>query len=433
MKVSIVDAGHFDTQTAYAAINTLRLDDMRPHIYRTHDGGKSWTTITNGIPDGAPVNAVREDPNRRGLLFAGSERAVYVSFDDGEHWQSLRLNMPATSIRDIIVKGDDLIAGTHGRGIWILDDITPLRQMMDDAVQAVRPATAGLKPSTTLDRLFKPQTAYRVRQNTNTDTPIPPDEAAGTNPPDGAIINYALAAAATGPITLDVLDAAGTSVRHYSSGDRNDNPTDATAPVPLYWYRAPQTLSGAAGMHRFLWDIHYQPIPGGGGGRGGLPIAAVPHDTVPAPSGPWAPPGQYTLRLTVDGRSYTQPLTLKMDPRVTTSAIGLTQQFTLSKQLYDGIIEAQKALDEIRARRAGSSGDAAAALQALEGQAGGRGAAADGPDTFNSVIGGMNQLMGLLQGADVAPTTQLVAAVGQRRAALAKLMTRFAALKAEAK
>ncbi|MCU1381851.1 MAG: hypothetical protein JWL71_548, partial [Acidobacteria bacterium] len=312
-----------------------------------------------------------------------------------------------------------LIAGTHGRGIWILDDITPLRQLDHSAV------------STLNAQLFKPQTAYRVRQNTNTDTPIPPDEAAGTNPPDGAIINYTLAAAAAGPLTLEIFDAAGRPVRRYSSTDRNENPDVATAPVPTYWYRAPQTLSGSAGMHRFLWDVHYQPIPGGGGGRGGLPIAAVPHDTVPSPSGPWAPPGQYTVKLTVDGRSYTQPLTLKMDPRVTTPPLGLAQQFTLSKRLYDGIIDAQQMLDRIRTQRTGSptpSAERTAALQALEGQAGGRGAAAASagagqtpPQTLNSVIGSMNQLMGLLQGADVTPTTQLVAAVGQRLAALARL------------
>ena len=450
MKVSIIDAGHFDAQTAYAAINTLRLDDMRPHIYRTHDGGKSWTAITNGIPDGAPVDAVREDPKRKGLLFAGTEREVYVSFDDGEHWQSLRLNMPATSIRDVIVKGDDLIAGTHGRGIWILDDITPLRQIESSAKASAERAT-----------LFKPQVAYRVRQNTNTDTPIPPDEAAGTNPPDGAIINYTLASAASGPVTLEIFAGSAslsprqvsgqageraTLVRRYSSTDRHENPDVSTAPVPVYWYRAPQILSGDAGLHRFLWDIHYQPIPGGGGGRGGLPIAAVPYDTVPAPSGPWAPPGQYTVRLTVDGKSYTQPLTLKMDPRVTTPAIGLAQQFTLSKQLYDGIIDTQKALEDVRAMRTQANNQRGRAvderalvtfqgkLTALEGQAGvGRGGAADGPGTLNSVIGGLNQLMALLQGADAAPTTQLVAAVGERRAALNKLLARWTGLKAEAR
>ena len=425
MKVSIIDAGHFDVQTAYAAINTLRLDDLQPHIVRTHDGGKTWAAITSGIPDGAPVDVVREDPVRKGLLFAGTEREVYVSFDDGEHWQSLRLNMPATSIRDVIVKGDDLIAGTHGRGIWILDDITPLRQIAGDVVHAASPGTEpGVAQGFSPAMLFKPQTAYRVRQNTNTDTPIPPDETTGTNPPDGAIINYALAAAASGPVTLEILDA-GKPVRRYSSADRAENPTEATAPVPLYWYRAPQTLSGSPGMHRFLWDMHYQPIPGGGGGRGGLPIAAVPHDTVPVPSGPWAPPGQYTVKLTVDGKSYTQPLILKMDPRVATTAIGLAHQFTLSKQLYDGIIDAQKMLEDLRAMKAHADATMLAKLSALEGQPSGRGAAADGPDTFNSVVGSMNQLMGLLQGADVTPTTQLVTAVRQRLAALAKLKTRL--------
>ncbi len=229
MKVSIIDAGRFDAETAYAAINTLRLDDMRPHIYRTHDGGKTWTHITNGIPDGAPVDAVREDPKRNGLLFAGTETQVWVSLDDGEHWQSLRLNMPATSIRDIIVKGDDLVAGTHGRGIWILDDITPLRQMQ------TAPRESAI--------LFKPQVAYRVRQNTNTDTPIPPDEAAGKNPPDGAIINYTLTSDASGPVTLEILDAGGKAIRHYSSADNVPPPDPATAPVPLYWYRAPQRLA----------------------------------------------------------------------------------------------------------------------------------------------------------------------------------------------
>jgi photosystem II stability/assembly factor-like uncharacterized protein len=428
MKVSIMDAGHFDTQTAYAAINTLRLDDLRPHIYRTHDGGATWTAITNGLPDNAPVDAVREDPKRKGLLFAGTEREVFVSFDDGDRWQSLRLNMPATSIRDVIVKDDDLIAGTHGRGIWILDDITPLREWSARA-SAERAAVV----------LFAPQVAYRVRQNTNTDTPIPPDEAAGKNPPDGAMINYTLVTAAQGPVTLDILDAAGKPVRHYSSADRNENPDAATAPVPTYWYRPVQRLSTEAGMHRFLWDIHHQPIPGGGGGRGGLPIAAVPHDTVPVPTGPWSPPGQYTVKLTVDGRSYTQPLTLKMDPRVKTPPLALSQQFTLSKQLYDGIIEAQRSLEDLRAlkatvtQRGANSNAMLDRLTALEGQPVGRGGAADAPDTLNSVIAGMNQLMGLLQGADMTPPTQLVKAVGDRRAALAKLQTRWTALKAEAR
>jgi photosystem II stability/assembly factor-like uncharacterized protein len=176
-KVSLIEASHFDAGTAYAAINTFRLDDLRPHIYRTRDGGRTWTHITAGIPDGGIVNAVREDPVRRGLLFAGTEQAVYVSFDDGESWQSLRLNMPATSIRDLVIKDDDLVVGTHGRSFWILDDITPLRQLTPALVQE----TAVL---------LRPEEAWRFRWSKYTDTPLPPEEPAGRNPPDGAVIDY---------------------------------------------------------------------------------------------------------------------------------------------------------------------------------------------------------------------------------------------------
>jgi hypothetical protein len=440
MKVSVMDAGRFDPLTAYAAINTLRLDDMRPHIYRTHDGGATWKHITAGLPDGAPVDAVREDPKRKGLLYAGTETQVHVSFDDGEHWESLRLNMPATSVRDVIVKGDDLIAGTHGRGIWILDDITPLRQI--DSVERWSVATPR-RPAAPADRaaaepsvvLFKPQTAYRVRQNTNTDTPIPPDEAAGKNPPDGAIVNYALKADAAGPVTLEILDGAGNAVRHYSSEDPAESPDPATAPVPLYWYRPTQRLARTAGFHRFMWDVHYQSavIPGG---REGLPIAAVPYDTVPEPTAPWAQPGQYTVKLSVDGRSYTQPLTLKMDPRVKTPVIGLSQQFTLSKQVYDGLLDLQKALQDVHALKARATGALAERLSALEGQPvggfGGRGASLQEPPTLNSVASGLSQLLNLLQEADVTPTTQLAAAVGSRRRELADVISRWNTVRQEA-
>ena len=205
-KISIIDASHFDPGTAYAAVNTLRLDDLRPHIYRTRDSGATWTEITNGIPNNENVNVVREDPERKGLLFAGTERAVHISFDDGEHWQSLRLDMAPSSVRDLIIKGDDLCAATHGRGFWILDNITPLRQLETNAAAA----------NTTL---FRPQTALRVRWNMNTDTPLPPDEPAGENPPDGAVIDYYLGSATSGPVTLEIRDAAGQVVRRYSSTD----------------------------------------------------------------------------------------------------------------------------------------------------------------------------------------------------------------------
>jgi hypothetical protein len=184
-KVSLMDASHTDVNTAYAAVNRIRCDDMRPHIYRTRDGGKTWKEIVNGLPND-PINVVKEDPIRKGLLFAGSERAVYVSFDDGENWQSLRLNMPATSIRDLVIKDDDIVIGTHGRSFWILDNITPLRQLPL--------INAGLdnRSLSSLNILYQPQTAYRVRWNMYTDTPVPQEEAAGENPPDGAVIDYYL-------------------------------------------------------------------------------------------------------------------------------------------------------------------------------------------------------------------------------------------------
>ncbi|MFC1543737.1 WD40/YVTN/BNR-like repeat-containing protein [Gemmatimonadota bacterium] len=302
-KVSLMDAGHSDTMTAYAAINTIRIDDMRPHIYRTHDGGRTWTHITNGIPDGGTINAVREDPERPGLLFAGSEQAVYVSFDDGDHWQSLRLDMAASSVRDLIIKDDDLVAATHGRGFWILDDITPLRQW-------------GLAVTGADAYFFRPQRATRVVWNMNTDTPLPPDEPAGENPPDGAVLHYWLRSDVPGPVTLEILDATGTVVRTFSSDDPVPE-VDPNLSVPTYWLRPPQSISRQAGLHRFVWDLYYEARQGGGG-RGGtrLPIAAIAHNTVPTPNAPRAEPGTYTVRLTVGGRSYTEPLVLREDPRL---------------------------------------------------------------------------------------------------------------------
>jgi photosystem II stability/assembly factor-like uncharacterized protein len=433
-KVAILDAGHFDTQTAYAAINTLRLDDLRPHVLRTHDGGKTWTEIVNGMSNDAPVDAVREDPKRKGLLFAGTEREVYVSFDDGDHWQSLRLNMPPSSIRDIIIKDDDLVAATHGRGFWILDDVTPLRQL----APAVANASAFL---------FKPQAATRVRWDMNTDTPVPPDEPAGENPPDGAIVDYYVGRGSAGPVTLEILDSGGKLVRRYSSDDPAPKDDPALA-VPSYWVRPPQILSNQPGMHRFLWDMHYAPLPEA---RPEYPMQAIFHDTPIAPSSPWAMPGNYTMKLTVNGHSYTESLALKMDPRVHTSPADLLQQFTVSKQLYDDLTASSKALEQIRALREklrqlrDRAGQSAATdsvlvfdqkLLALEGAgAGGRGGggrgAAPGPDTIISVNGSLGMLMRMIQGADVAPTTPALAAATDRRRAMASLLQRWAAMKTQ--
>lgn len=433
-KVSILDAGHFDAATAYAAINTLRLDDMHPHIFRTHDNGRTWTEIVNGLPPDAPVDVVREDPQRKGLLYAGTERAVYVSFDDGDHWQSLRLNMPASSVRDVIIKGDDLIAATHGRGFWILDDVTPLRQLTDEIAASKA-------------HLFKPETAIRIRWDMNTDTPLPPDEATAPNPPDGAIIDFYLGSATTGPVSLDILDSAGKLVRRYSSEDPVE-PVDPMLAVPKYWVRPPQAFPNQPGMHRVLWDLHYTSLAEGG--RQNLPIAAIAHDTVPPPNSPWVMPGRYTVKLTANGESYTQPLLVKMDPRVKTLPAALNQQFTLSRQCYDDLLAATKALQELRAvqqqlrgvkeRANGAAADSVATLEkklteiggagggGRGGFGGGRGAPA-GPETIATVNASLTTLMRMIEAADVAPTTQATAGAAEKRASLRKLMQRWNSVK----
>jgi hypothetical protein len=415
-KISIIDASHFDRGTAYAAVNTLRLDDLRPHIYRTRDSGASWTEITNGIPANENVNVVREDWERRGLLFAGTERAVYVSFDDGDHWQSLRLNMAASSVRDLIVKGDDLCAATHGRGFWILDDIRPLRQL-------------DTKITTSQAFLFTPQTAIRVRWNTNTDTPLPPDVPAGENPPDGAVIDYYLGASSSGPVTLEILDAAGEVVRRYSSADPVPR-IDPMLAIPAYWVRPPQVLSSEPGMHRFLWDMRYAPIPGA---PSQYPISAVYHNTAPAASSPWAMPGKYTVRLTANGKSFTQPLMIQMDPRLKVSASDLAEQFKLSKQAYDELLALAAISESIRSIRGQLTDLRARAAdnvkthldsfsEKLQTLGGAQGFGPGGPGggggggtrlTVASAAGRLRALFGILQGVDSAPTPQVAVAVAE--------------------
>jgi photosystem II stability/assembly factor-like uncharacterized protein len=315
-KISLIDAGHFDANTAYAAINTLRVDDLRPHILKTHDSGKTWTEIVNGIPPGQIVNAVREDPVRKGLLFAGAEKGVYVSFDDGANWESVRLNLPTTSVRDVIIKDDDLVAATHGRGFWILDNITPLRQLDRSKIDNL---------------LFKPRTALRVRFSLNPDTPLPPDEPAGENPPDGAMIDYSLAKDTAGPMTIEIKDSKGHSVRKYSSTDVPQKYDPKKLRIPEYWIRPLQSVSTKAGMHRFLWDMHYNPVPDV---EPEYPMTAIYRDTPPTATSPWVASGDYTIVLTVDGKDFTQPLRVAMDPRVKTSPAILQEQFDLSWQLY---------------------------------------------------------------------------------------------------
>ena len=334
-KVFNMDAGHFDAQTAYAAVNTMRLDDMRPHLFRTHDGGKTWTEIDSGIPDGGATSAIREDPKRKGLLYAGTETQVYVSFDDGDHWQSLRLNMPASSVRDLEVKGDDLIAATHGRGFLILDDVTPLRQISAD--MASRDA-----------HLYVPETALRIRNDMNPPTPWPADMPATSNPPDGAVIDYYLGQHVSGVVSLEIMDSKGQEVARFNSNDPVP-PPDPRYPDPTVWARPPRILSAAPGHHRFLWDMQYPQVPG----MSTTPDddLATPHDTPPVSTAPWVLPGDYKVLLIANGQTVSAPMKIAMDPRVKTSMADLEQQFTLAKKMYDDLMKATAALHEISVLR----------------------------------------------------------------------------------
>ncbi|HET6254747.1 MAG TPA: hypothetical protein VFE32_11765 [Puia sp.] len=407
-KISLIDAGHFDVNTAYVAVNGIRLDDMHPHIYRTHDGGVTWSEIVGGLPDD-PINVVREDPSRKGLLLAGSERAVYISFDDGARWQPLRLNMPATSIRDLVFKDADVVVGTHGRSFWILDAIASLRQM--------GPQTAQQDAV-----LYKPSPAVRVRWDMWPDTPLPGDEPAGQNPPDGAVIDYYLKADATEPVSLEIMDAAGKVVRHYSSTDTLYDIPDVN--IPLYWVRPQQILSGKAGPHRFVWDLHYQPL----NVPASYPISAVVGNTAPTPTSPWVTPGNYTVRLKANGKTYTQSLAVKMDPRVKTPAADLRLQHDLAVRAYRGWDSALAAYGQVRglraqlAQRLAGRGDdtVTRALHNLDGRlatlegAGRRGGrarqgAASGSVSFSQLQGQYSTIMSILEEADLPPTAQAIA------------------------
>ncbi len=403
-KISLIEAGHFDSNTAYAAVNTMRIDDLRPHIFATHDGGKTWTEIANGIPAGQIVNAVREDPERKGLLFAAAEEGVYVSFDDGLNWESLRLNLPATSVRDLIIKNDDLVVATHGRGFWVLDNITPLRQLNQNRRE---------------DLLLKPQTALRVRANLNTDTPLPPDEPAGENPPDGAMIDYFLSSDATGPVTIEIKDGKGQSVRIYSSADAPFEANPKRLKIPSYWIRPPQSVSTKLGLHRFLWDMHYTPIPDV---EPEFPMSATYRNTAPEATSPWVAPGDYNVTLTVGGKTFSQPLKVVMDPRVKALAADLQDQFNFSWKLYQlrlTLAPIGKEFDEITEQltkskaRAAERADVTQKLESFAqtlmkfGPPHPRPGAA--PSLF--VLEATTRLFNDTQGADAAPTAAIKSAV----------------------
>ena len=433
-KVSIIEAGHFDAGTAYAAINTFRLDDLHPHIYRTRDYGKNWAEITRGLADNAPINVVREDPARKELLFAGSETSVYVSFNDGDNWQPLQLNLPHTSMRDLAIHGDDLIVATHGRSFWILDDITPLRQWTSQSARASA-------------YLFAPQTAVRFRWNRNTDTPLPPEVPAGQNPPDGAIIDYLLADVSRGEVKLEIFDAQSHLVRRYSSNDQ-PQPMEKIAaenPTPMYWVRPQQILSSEAGFHRFVWDLHYAP-PNSLNHE--FPISAIYRNTPELPLGVIALPGRYVAKLTVNGKSQEQPLTLHMDPRIKTPAAELRAQFEIETGAVRGMNESFKSLGQVQsvgeqlAELSTSAGNSplSASVSAvqkkvaqLEGTAESSffGVPTSGkrPENFSTLNQHFGNLLAVADSADSAPTVQAQSAYQEEVEALKNLDTQWTAIR----
>ncbi len=407
-KVTQISASHFDERTVYASVSRFRINDLHPYIYRTHDGGKSWKLITSGLPDFGPVDTVREDPVRKGLLYAGTENAVWVSFDDGDHWQSLQLNLPHTSMRDLWIHDDDLIVATHGRSFWILDDIAPLREV------------AGLPRSA---HLFAPAAAYRIQRDTYTDTPLPPDEPAAANPPDGAVLDYYLPSTANA-VTIEIVDSKGQTVRKFSNTDKPDVTEEELQKqlIPLYWVHEPRQLSTEAGMHRWIWHLHY---PEPTSTRHEYPIAAIPHDTPRLPLGPTVLPGSYTVRLTVDGKTSTAPLTIKMDPRVKISRGGLEKKFQAERKLASLMTDTAEALlqagsireqiEKMSPESASHAKDAIADFQkkldSLTGTGGGFFAPPSQEVTLSRANGSVGTLYQQIWGVDAEPTVAQVEAM----------------------
>ena len=404
-KVTHIEASRFDAGTAYAAVDRHRLEDARPYLYRTRDFGGSWKRITRGIPDGDFLNCVREDPVRKGLLYACTETGVYASFNDGEDWQPLQMNLPVTSVRDLVVHENDLVIATFGRAFWILDDMTLLRQM--DSEIAASDAW-----------LFAPETAYRVRSGSDEGTPMPADEPQAANPPNGAMLDYYLKEKSATPVQLEILDSGGKVVRRFASDDKLNRTDPNSVPFTMNWVPEPQPLSAEAGMHRFVWDLRTA-LPGGV--RRSFRVSG----------GPWIVPGEYTVKLTVNGKSSTQPLTVKMDPRSKATPEGLQRQFALASQLSGRLGEVSTALQqagELRKQIEERKKEAAGKTEILEALEdfhrkvdGAAGAAAEadfsslGPtlpatehEPLSHAVSALSGVLGVAESADVAPTPDVM-------------------------
>jgi photosystem II stability/assembly factor-like uncharacterized protein len=388
-KISFIEASHFDPAEAYAAVDRHRLDDQQPYLYRTRDYGASWQLITEGIPAPSFLRAVRQDPQDRQLLFAGTELGIYVSFDDGDHWQSLQLNLPATSVQDMVVHGDDLVIATHGRSFWILDDISSLRQ----ASQAAEADAAWL---------YSPATTVRVDNDGFLGTPLPPEEPSAENPPNGAIIDYYLKNAAE-HIQLDILDAQGGVVHSFSTPEAQSKTQAETPaatkeakrpPVPIAerWFPKPQVLDLKPGMHRFIWDLTWT-------GASGKPEEHEPASEYGSPRGPRVTPGTYTVRLNVDGKSLTQPLRVTMDPRSAATAQDLEEQYQLGRKMFGEATAVRQSLSEIhsvQARLAAAEGKLSAQQSEL------KSSVTEAQDAIKKILAGTGARTGDATGLDLA-------------------------------
>ena len=430
--ISNVEASHSNPAEAYVAIDLHRLGDYTPLFFRTRDYGATWTKIVNGLPtdevSGSFARVIRADTKKAGLLFAGTESGMYVSFDDGDSWRSMQGNLPNTSYRDAMIHGNDLVVGTYGRGLWVLDDISALRQMT--------PATEREAA-----HLYAPGDAVRLHRNVNQDTPYPPEVPHADNPPEGAVIYYSLTTAPSGPISLDVLDAAGKAVRHLSSTPDPLPPEAAAPPNPDYWTFHPQGLPTSVGLHQVNWDLRHDAPRAF---RHSYEINANPHGTPASPEGPLVAPGTYTLKLTVDGRSYTQPVKVTNDPRSPATALGVVAQHKLQMDLANGLDESYDGYQQIAALRtalapytAGTTPDsimtAAKALDATldslagnpnpQGRRGGFGGGRTPPPAFVDVNGVMTRQLNALDDGDIAPTGAMKGAYAAACGDLKKVVT----------
>ena len=431
-QISLIEASPHDAATAYAAVDRHQLDDFNPYVYRTHDAGKTWQKIAAGLPPGGYVHAVREDPERKGLLFAGTELGLFVSFDDGDRWQPLQNNLPVSSIRDLVIHGDDLVVATHGRSFWILDDIAPLREWAQTiAAQEVH--------------LFRPARAIRIRRSENRDTPLPLETPAGQNPPAGAIFDYFLRSPAATEVALEIHDHQGNLVRRYSSEDKAPEASEAPE-IQKYWLPRFAPLPKSSGIHRFVWDLRY------------APPAAMRHEydmtaiigsgTVTVPQGPLVLPGEYEVALKVAGHTYKSTVTVDMDPRVKIPREDLAEQFELEQKIDAALTNATdtaqaiaRLREQLKTLRTSLSAkpDAKALLQTvndldqraekIQGNP-----QAEWPQTPGGLIG-VDGSLGMLAvaagSADSAPTATSLAAFEENTKQLNDLLTQWQSLRKE--